>query len=99
LQVETTILFTLMLAMLVFIPCASTLVLHLALVARGRTFFEWRMMRRGRRAGGRSPFDYGALNNFALTLGIYPLLWLLPTRSGIEGNGIFYPEQDRLHGV
>ena len=43
----------------------------------------------------RPPRLAGTLNNFALTLGIYPLLWLMPTRSGIEGNGIFFPEQER----
>ena len=47
---------------------------------------------RGPRSG-ESLFNYGAVNNFALTLGIYPLLWLVPTRTGIEGNGIFFPEK------
>ena len=64
------------------------------------TYFNalWRCARRRSqaRAGirdGPSLFDYGCLNNFALTLGAYPLLWLVPTRSGIEGNGIFFPEK------
>ena len=49
--------------------------------------------RPGVRSGSESLFDYGMVNNFALTLGVYPLLWLLPVRTGIEGNGIFYPEK------
>lgn len=85
--------------MLALLPCAATLGLHLALIARGRTYHEWRKLRRARArvAPTRSLFDYGVLNNFGLTLGVYPMLWLLPTRSGLEGNGIFYPEQERNH--
>ena len=127
--VDVTILLTLVLAALALLPTAYTLCLHLRLIAIGRTYHEWRLLRSGkRRQGSRSLFDYGAqtrprllgrpwlarprltrpraarrpspnlagtLNNFALTLGIYPLLWLMPTRSGIEGNGIFFPEQER----
>ena len=52
-----------------------------------------RQVRAGLRKNGESLFHYGAVNNFALTLGIYPLLWLVPTRTGIEGNGIFFPER------
>ena len=92
---DAAILFTLVLAVLAFLPCAVTLALHLWLIANGRTYHEWQQQRRGKRLG-RSLFEYGVLNNFALTLGVYPLLWLLPTRSGIEGNGIFYPEQERI---
>ena len=95
--VDMTILITLVLAALALIPTAYTLCLHLRLIAIGRTYHEWRLLRSGKRRqhSARSLFDYGTLNNFALTLGIYPLLWLLPTRSGIEGNGIFFPEQER----
>ena len=95
-QVDTSIFFTLLLASLALVPIGVSLALHLLLVARGRTYYEWRLLRRGKRAG-RSLFDYGGVNNFALTLGVYPLLWLVPTRSGIEGNGIFYPEHERTH--
>ena len=94
--VDAAVLVTLVCAVLALVPCALALGVHLWLVAQGRTFYEWRLARSGRRAG-KSLFDYGALNNFSLTLGIYPLLWLLPTRSGIEGNGIFWPEQERIH--
>lgn len=68
------------------------LALHVRLIALGRTVYEWQQVRAGRRPESRSLFDYGTLNNFALTLGIYPLMWVLPTRVGIEGNGIFYPD-------
>ena len=96
--VDATILFTLVVAILLLLPSLVTLVLHIRLVCTGRTFYEWQQMRAGRRPRERakSLFDYGVVSNLALTLGIYPLLWLLPTRTGIDGNGIFYPEQVRL---
>ena len=94
--VDAAILLTLVLALIALIPCLAMLLLHVWLVAHGLTLHEWRQLRRGKRRTSRGTFDYGALNNLAMTLGIYPLLWLLPTRHGIEGNGIFYPEQERL---
>jgi len=93
--VDSAILITFVLAVLALVPCAVTLALHTWLISNGRTMYEWRLVRAGKRTG-QSQFDYGVINNFALTLGIFPLLWLLPTRSGIEGNGIFYPEQERV---
>ena len=94
--VDAAILATLVLAAIALVPLTLTLVLHLCLIARGRTYHEWRAMRNGRRKPGRSIFDYGLLNNYALTLGVYPLLWCVPSRTGVDGNGIFYPEQERV---
>ena len=91
-QVDAAILCTLVLASVALVAGAAALSVHAWLITRGRTYYEWKLVRRGRRAG-RSLFDYGTVNNFALALGVYPLLWLLPTRSGLEGNGIFYPER------
>ena len=76
--------------------CLLLLLMHAYLVVNGRTLYEWRQVQAGKRPRGASLFDYGVLNNVALTLGMYPILWIVPTRSGIEGNGIFYPEQERL---
>jgi len=83
---------TLALSALMVLPCAGLIVWHVALIAHGRTAYEWQQARAGLREG-LSQFDYGVLNNLALTLGVYPLLWLVPTRTGIEGNGIFFPEK------
>ena len=67
------------------------------LIGHGRTYYEWMAIRAGRRPYNRL-FDYGAVNNLTLTFGVYPLLWLLPVRTGLEGNGIFFPELERaLH--
>lgn len=94
--IDATVLFTVVVAMCVLIPCLALLVMHTYLMVRGYTFYEWGQVQSGKRPRGKSLFDYGVLNNVALTLGIYPILWIVPTRSGIEGNGIFYPEQDRM---
>ena len=74
------------------LPCFVLLCLHLHLISRGLTLYEWQGVRRGTRRPT-SLFDYGVLNNFALALGVRPHLWLLPTSYGIEGNGIFFPEK------
>jgi len=94
--VDATLLFTLIAAALLLVVCLVLCGLHAYLVARGFTLCEWRQVLDGKRGRGTSLFDYGMLHNLALTLGVYPTLWLLPTRSGIEGNGIFFPEQERL---
>ena len=91
--VELSTLITCVLNFCILLPCALLLTFHLFLIAHGRTAYEWRQVRAGVRSGSESLFDYGMVNNFALTLGVYPLLWLLPVRTGIEGNGIFYPEK------
>ena len=101
--VELSVLITFVLNVCILLPCALLLCFHLFLVAHGRTAYEWRQVRAGVRSGSESLFDYGMVNNFALTLGVYPLLWLLPVRTGIEGNGIFFPERglgaDRALGL
>jgi len=84
---------TLSLSALMIVPCLGLLGWHVLLIAQGRTAHEWFQLRAGVRSAAKSQFDYGALNNFALTLGLYPLFWLVPTRTGIEGNGIFFPEK------
>ena len=91
--VELSTLITCVLNFCILLPCALLLTFPLFLVAHGRTAYEWRQVRAGVRSASESLFDYGMVNNFALTLGVYPLLWLLPVRTGIEGNGIFYPEK------
>ena len=91
--VELSTLITCVLAALLLVPCALLLCFHLRRVATGRTAYEARQVRAGLRPRGESLFDYGLVNNCALTLGVYPLLWLLPVRTGIEGNGIFFPEK------
>ena len=90
--VDISIVVTFVLNAAIGLPCAALLCLHIYLVGRGFTLYEWRGVRRGTRRP-RPLFDYGILNNFALTLGVHPHLWLLPTSYGIEGNGIFFPER------
>ena len=89
-MVDVSILLTFALNALCFVACVLVLGGHIWLICIGRTAYEARQVRAGLRKNGESLFHYGAVNNFALTLGIYPLLWLVPTRTGIEGNGIFY---------
>ena len=36
------------------------------------------------------PFDFGVRGNLSKVFGRHPLLWLLPTNQGMEGNGIFF---------
>ena len=91
--VDVSILLTFALNALCFVACVLVLGGHIWLICIGRTAYEARQVRAGLRKNGESLFHYGAVNNFALTLGIYPLLWLVPTRTGIEGNGIFFPER------
>jgi len=95
--VELSTLITCVLNLLLVVPCALLLCFHLFLVAHGRTAYEWKQVRQGVRSSSESLFDYGLVNNFALTLGVYPLLWLLPMRTGIEGNGIFFPEKHHAY--
>ena len=97
--VNMSIFFTLVVSVLLLLPCALQLLLHLYLLSKGRTLYEWQQVRAGTRRDAPSPFDYGWLNNFALTFGVYPLMWLLPTRKGVEGNGIFFPEQEGVAAV
>jgi len=33
---------------------------------------------------------FGAKGNFVRACGRHPLLWMLPTNQGVEGNGIFF---------
>jgi hypothetical protein len=69
---------------------------HALLVARGVTAAEaWRQGGCSKRKrpkpplAGR-PFDFSARANVSKVLGRHPVLWLLPTNQGIEGNGIFF---------
>ena len=74
------------------------LLFHTWLIARGQTahtFFRQCGLvgakpPKPRQQAGRSPFDFGLRGNFARTCGKQPLLWLLPTNQGVEGNGIFF---------
>lgn len=74
------------------------LLFHTWLIARGQTahtFFRQSGLvgakpPKPRQQAGRSPFDFGLRGNFARTCGKQPLLWLLPTNQGVEGNGIFF---------
>ena len=47
------------------------------------------LLRVPRRLAGR-PFDFSARANLSKVFGRHPVLWLLPTNQGIEGNGIFF---------
>ena len=74
----------------------SWLLCHAVMAARGMTATEaWRQGGCSRRKrpklplAGR-PFDFSARANLAKVLGRHPVLWLLPTNQGIEGNGIFF---------
>jgi len=74
----------------------SWLLCHAVMAARGVTAAEaWRQGGCSRRKppkpplAGR-PFDFSARTNLAKVLGRHPILWLLPTNQGIEGNGIFF---------
>ncbi len=78
------------------------LLFHAVLVARGTTahtfFRQLGCERRKPPKPGivRRPFDAGLRGNFRRTCGRHPLLWLLPTNQGVEGNGIFF---DNYGGV
>ena len=63
--VDATLLCTLLVAVLLFVPCLVTLVQHVWLLANGRTLYEWQQIRSGRRKNRPSLFDYGVAYNFA----------------------------------
>ena len=72
------------------------LLFHIVLVSRGTTahsFFRQAGCKRHKPpkppVPGR-PFDFGLLGNWSRACGRHPLLWLLPTNQGVEGNGIFF---------
>ena len=72
------------------------LLFHAYLVARGvtaHTYFRQAGCLRHKppkRNIAGAPFDFGVRGNFYRTFGKSPLLWLLPTNAGVEGNGIFF---------
>jgi len=78
------------------VGAAAWLVVHLGLIAQGVTAAEWwrqngcayRKKPKPPLAG--QPFDFAARANLAKAFGRHPVLWLLPTNHGIEGNGIFF---------
>ena len=72
------------------------LLFHAMLVAQGRTahsYFRQRSLSPLKPPKpplvGR-PFDFGPVSNFGRACGKHPLLWLLPTNQGVDGNGIFF---------
>ena len=72
------------------------LLFHAVLVARGTTahgFFRQASCTRHKppkpKVAGR-PFDFGIKGNFVRACGRHPMLWLLPSNQGVEGNGIFF---------
>ena len=73
------------------------LLFHIGLASRGQTahtFFRRSGLVSSKppkaRQAGRSPFDFGLRGNLSRVCGKQPLLWLLPTNQGVEGNGIFF---------
>ena len=79
--------------------CLAWLAFHGSLVARGTTahgFFRQIGCKRHKppkpKIAGR-PFDLGYKGNFLRACGRHPLLWMLPTNQGVEGNGIFFEVQ------
>ena len=76
--------------------CLMWLAFHLMLIARGTTahsFFRQASMKPNKPPKvpipGR-PFDLGVRRNMSRVCGRHPLMWLLPTNQGVEGNGIFF---------
>ena len=78
------------------VGAAAWLLVHLTLIAQGVTAAEWwrqngcayRKKPKPPLAG--RPFDFSPRANLAKAFGRHPILWLLPTNHGIEGNGIFF---------
>lgn len=76
--------------------CALWLLFHAALIAAGSTahtcFRQGGCLRQKppKQPIPGQPFDFGPRGNFGRACGRHPLLWLLPTNQGVEGNGIFF---------
>jgi len=73
------------------------LLFHVHLIAHGQTAHSF--SRQSGLVGAKppkprharqSPFDFGLRGNLSRACGRQPLLWLLPTNQGVEGNGIFF---------
>ncbi len=92
------------------VVCASAagwLLVRLAILARGLSVADcarqWGCSRKAPKPPPTvpRPFDYGALGNLRKVFGKHPVLWLLPTNQGMEGNGIFFevePHADAVAG-
>ena len=82
------------------------LLFRLALLSRSVTACEFNRQwgcsrKRPKPAFVTQPFHFGVCGNFAKVFGRHPLLWLLPTNQGMEGNGIFFevePHADAVAG-
>lgn len=81
---------------LLSVGCILWLLFHAVLVARGTTahsFFRQSGCSRDKPPKSKiagNPFDFGLKGNCVRTCGRHPLLWLLPSNQGVEGNGIFF---------
>lgn len=70
-------------------------VFHAYLLLRGKTTIEMYDIVDPGRAARVGQYDLGPRENFRLTCGSTPLCWLLPTRYGIEGDGLSFQRNCR----
>lgn len=69
---------------------------HAYLVCKGRTTVEMYDIVDPVRAARVARYDLGMSENIRLVFGNYRAFWLLPTRFGVEGDGLSYPRSAPL---
>ena len=69
---------------------AIFVILHLYLVAKGRTTIEMYELTDQMRAARVLEYDLGFAKNFRKVFGSVPFWWFFPTRVYVEGDGLDY---------
>jgi hypothetical protein len=89
-----------MLACVVGIAVLALLSFHVYLVLGGWTTIELlekknKRSRQNPEVAYRNPYDLGCYRNFTRVFGSNPLLWLIPTRRSVPGDGVFFATNAR----
>jgi len=72
------------------VNCAMLGLFHLNLVIKNTTTLEWKE-KQGTRVGFINAYDLNPVDNFTQVFGLNILLWIIPTRYGVGGDGLSFP--------